>query len=475
MPSLSLPRRRPAARSARAAVLVAALAAPLAACGGDVVVRGSDGAGLPIEARLSAGAEADAARSAAAWRILGDGVGTGTSRVALVTAADLTALSADKIATAARNNAYGAATDFRYRETRDWLTRLTGPDRWRTGPWRHDSDRNQTVTLHTNSGRMQSSHDSDDEAGMAVTLRHNGAGRARYGLWYVHTSALSPGTFDSWSLDSGAADADVQLWSDGGKKGALFRRTDSDGKLWAAVTTDSSGAADTDWLATGVWAWTPTDTTAADRFQFGVFADGGDIFRRNLVGALAGEATYTGDASGVWTRVANGARRNDFFEARATLNADFSANPSDAGHGFISGRIHDIAVGGSAVAGSPEITLYRASVADEEHTGALFGNVSSMTFGGNVLTGRWSGQFFGAPADGATGAAKLPTSAAGTFGVARSSRETGETLLGDAAEAFAGAFGAHRTAWTNTPERPDPDNSRTPVPLDILPYFRFWH
>ena len=387
----------------------AALAAAVSACGGDIAVRsgGAPGGALPTEARLSAGGASGGARGAAAWRILGDGVGSGSSRANLVTAADLAGLHQGVLADAAR-----AAPRYVHDSWRGYIGGVTKSDTLTP------QNRLSTPTL-------------------SASLGHNAAGEVTYRLNYIEWGR---GVVESWTFDSEAQGTTVQRWSDGGRKGALFRRSDSSGAHWAAVTTDISGRYDSDWLATGVWARRPADGAYAN-YRFGVFADGGDRFPASRVAALTGTATYTGDATGVYSRRtgADGAsRRTEFFEADAVLTADFSAKPGATGEGYISGRVHNISVGGTAIAGSPEIALNRARISAN---GSVHAALTRMTFDGSSWTGSWGGEFYGA-----RGVRQPPGAIAGVFGATAGSKYNGT------AKTFIGAFGASRTSWTNAPE-----------------------
>ena len=272
-------------------------------------------------------------------------------------------------------------------------------------------------------------------------------------------------------LDSEAEGANVRKWSSDGGKGAVFRHEDSGGSLWAAVTTDVSGPGDTDWLATGMWAYTPANGAAVD-YWFGVFADGGeptwDRFYNNR-DSLTGVATYAGGASGVYTRPVDGSRRTDFFEADVTLTADFSARRRyvDNGrvayygyHGRFSGSVSNFEIVGEAIAGTPVLTLEGwLSNANTKLHGFGVGR-TSMSFGGDEWVGGWGIRFFGEDKDD-DGAP--PLSVAGTFGATVAADVSGlDPASGErrgirpnatGLQAFVGAFGAYRTAWEDTPVR----------------------
>ena len=389
--------------------------------------------GVPVNEGAGEGAPAapgggSTSPSAAVWHVFGE-TGTGPNGAALVTAGDLAGISTVSLVRAGSagpsNGSYGARRD---------LPNLSQSDAWMARGTRES---------------------------MAVRVGHNAAGQTSYSLAYeegnVGLDETDPDpeftwtTTYQWTLDSEAAGTNVRRWSSGGRQGAMFRRETDAGNLWAAVATDISGPGDTDWLATGVWAYAPAGGPQGPRrsewggddargYRFGVFADGGDPFRVSSRAArtLAGRATYEGAAAGVYSRLTGrteATRRNDLFSADATLTIDFVANGRDTA----AGRIHNFAIDGTPIAGNPEITLSKGRVY------VLSGGVinadegASMTFDGASWDGDWGAALFGNPASGATGADRLPGSVAGAFGVGNGNvwQNTGDI--------FIGAFGAHRT------------------------------
>ena len=320
--------------------------------------------------------------------------------------------------------------------------------------WRLSGRSGDMRWAHTDSGVTQSSRRASfDNDQMAVGIGHDAVGAVTYKLARAH---VVHGTVEGfrlplnvWVLDSEAEGANVRKWSSDGGKGAVFRRDDSGGSLWAVVTTDVSGAGDTDWLATGMWAYTPANGAAGDHW-FGVFADGGERIEWGFYSSerddvqdrgdgFTGVATYAGGASGVYTRPVDGAVRNDFFEADVTLAADFSARKKNWHAGEVSGSISGFEIAGAAIPGNPVLTLEGSitrSIGNGGGGGGMHGGRTSMNFGGNEWGGRWGSQFFGRDDDG-----RAPSSIAGTFGARH------------AAQAFVGAFAAYRTAWKDTPVR----------------------
>lgn len=243
-------------------------------------------------------------------------------------------------------------------------------------------------------------------------------------------------TFDNLPGAGGAeAVATVRKWTDkaGGAAGALLRAGGAagGGQLWVSVTADASrdggGELNSDWLATGLWAWTPGADAAAGH-RFGVFAAGGEPAGANILRSVNGTSTYSGNAAGVWSRVHfTGVRQTALFEARATLTADFDATPEN-GYGHLSGQVSGFRSDEATFAGNPTLTLEQAVI---RHTAGQSGEASgatSMTFDSNAYSGAWRAEFFGnaPPAD----AGGRPTSVAGTFGATVGSGARSQTIVG---------------------------------------------
>ena len=295
------------------------------------------GPGVPVGEAPGAGAGAPAAPGgestlpgAAMWHVFGE-VGTGEGAAALVTSDELAALPTRMIGQAAASGSWPSQYGVRVKPARpspefDVTDAASGLRHWTTyrGEWVHagaDSGMTQSA------GALLSwSRPLRGEAVTSVGLGHDEHGAVTYRI-ANSSQDWRARSFHTWTLDSEAEGVDVRKWSSGGGKGAVFRREDSEGNLWAIVTTDISGAGDTDWLATGMWAYTPADG-AVGKYRFGVFADGGEGFERygsgfNMDYRLTGVGRYAGGASGLYTRVVDGARKTDFFEADVTLIASF--------------------------------------------------------------------------------------------------------------------------------------------------------
>ena len=424
----------------------------------------SEGGGIPPVARAFTVAPAppggeSRSSSAAAWHAFG-AAGTGPNGAALVTAGDLASIGTEALDYASD---YGPSISVRWdAENIDW------------------NSISQTDGLKA---RLTANH--------LTTLRigHNGAGQVSYGLAYSEErsarparvwSPASPAYAWGWTFDSETAGTNVRRVSSDGGQGALFRRETDAGNLWAAVATDISGPGDTDWLATGVWAYAPAEPSSDQSrgYRFGVFAGGGEPYggnldsdaRASLVKGLTGTAKYEGGAAGVWSRLTGATeatRRNDLFSADAALTIDFSDDPEIGpvarAEGVAIGRIHNMKIGGTPIAGNPEIALSGGRVSGSRHRQGFIGGAgsaaTSMTFGGAAFDGApgswtgdgsWGAGLFGSPASGAAGADRLPGAVAGTFGVGSGVRGGGWGRRPDG-DYVIGAFAAHRTAWTDTP------------------------
>ena len=257
-----------------------------------------------------------------------------------------------------------------------------------------------------------------------VELRDGTSGPLTHWAFDSESPNRPAGYFTRWTAPDGAAH--------GGRGGAFRSGVPGGGNMWLFVRTDRTGAADTDWLATGMW-W--ASTTSAPYGFFGVFADGGDPVHGNVL-SLAGTATYTGAAHGLFSYYFEddvaGDEHYTLFQGTARLAADFGGASA---HGSVSGRIDGMKSGDRLIPQAPAITLGEASLDHNAgrhlHPGAFTGS-ASMTYAGENYSGKWGGQFFGNAAAGAAGAGAHPSSAAGTFGVAAGGH------------AFVGTFEVHR-------------------------------
>ena len=186
--------------------------------------------------------------------------------------------------------------------------------------------------------------------------------------------------------------------------------------------TQTVSEPDSDYLAGGIWLIAPDDAASAADYQFGAFADGSDPFLQPSLAAVTGTATYTGDATGVYSAKEAGGVTSGYLDADVRLTANFGgAN----GLGTINGSLASFALDGAPVPGA--LTLGTANIG-AQNSGFFRGTVTGAD-DQRSYTGHWGGQFFGnGDADG------RPGSVAGTFG----GHSTDDVVT------FVGAFGAHK-------------------------------
>ncbi len=194
--------------------------------------------------------------------------------------------------------------------------------------------------------------------------------------------------------------------------------------IFVSSTATTVTTPDADYLAGGVWLIVPDDAASAANYEFGAFADGNDPFLQSRLAAVRGRATYTGDATGVYSAKEAGETAVGYLEADVRLTANFGG-ATDLG--TISGSMTNFVVDdypeegtlilGAARIGARNAGFFQGSVSDD-------GASDSYRF-----TGHWGGQFFGnGESDG------KPGSVAGTFGAHST----------DNVVSFVGAFGAHK-------------------------------
>ena len=191
-----------------------------------------------------------------------------------------------------------------------------------------------------------------------------------------------------------------------------------------AAGTTTRTVQDADYLAGGIWVRVPTDATSVADYEFGAFVDGNDPFTQDNLAGLTGTATYSGEATAVYSVVSTG--RNYFPDATATLTADFG---DGAALGTIGGRIHDFTGEGPASGYDGVVVDLGSAAIGDADSGFFTGDVTT-TGTDSPFTGKWGGQFYG---NGAA-ATDPPGSVAGTFGAATA----------DGGESFVGVFGADR-------------------------------
>ena len=442
-------RKDPTSTIGRAAA-AAALAVLLSACGKDVVVRsgGAGGAALPAEERLflrsvplpSVQQRLPAFARDRARRVptAADREGPNAAFTDLMSPTLRAGLPATDLSTAARDHPSHAQVNSNYARSAPY-TRLspTPASFWReTAIDFGTEDLKRRVDYHAVSGLSQSSRGDDrvhaavgwsgGEPTWRVELRHSeppgspGGDRGRLTHWALDSerSNQADGYFTSWTEPGGAT------------RGGGFRSVHSGGgALNLFVLTDRRSAADTDWLATGIW-WS-YNADRAPYSSFGVFADGGDVYNR--AAQLAGTATYTGAAHGLFSHWdTDNSTNNVPFRGSARLTADFA---DAANSGSVSGRIYGMTSGGQSFPGLPAITLRSAGLETDRVNLGVFAGHAGLTWAGRTYSGKWGGQFFGDPGAAAAGAAAHPRAAAGTFGVTAGAGER---------SAFIGTFQVRR-------------------------------
>ena len=208
-----------------------------------------------------------------------------------------------------------------------------------------------------------------------------------------------------------------------------------EGAMPVAGSTQTISMPDTDFLAGGIWVYVPDEATSVVDFTFGAFVHGEDPYTQtNLIG-LTGQYTYTGDAIGVYSVLAE--ERNYFFDADVTLTADFEDNST---LGKIEGHIDNVSVDDELVEGDPTLNLGSANIVGPDS--GFFKGATEMMYEGESYTGKWGGQFFGNDDSNPPGP---PGSVAGTFGAA--------TI--DGANSVLGVYGAGSP--TQVGESPPPE------------------
>ena len=202
-----------------------------------------------------------------------------------------------------------------------------------------------------------------------------------------------------------------------------------------AAVTAAAAAENEDYLAFGVWLKEDGDDSMnGNQPQFAAFAGGGTEF--SVTANLAGTATYTGAATGVYTE----GTRVDYFQGDAMLEADFG---DTTGVGTIKGMINNIVAGGTDMSDVINLDSADLTAKGSSFAGAATMGASTVTGGAATYTynGHWGGNFYGPAAEkDATGDDLLPPAVAGTFGVT-GTMGTGENAV---TKSYVGAFGARR-------------------------------
>ena len=254
----------------------------------------------------------------------------------------------------------------------------------------------------------------------AIDVRITGFGgaSATYEVENVNTAR-------NWSVDS----REIIPIEFEGTDDLAFEAEVTGGNVYVALLTEDIGGA-TDYLAYGLWVYVPT---AGDP-EIGVFMDsneGARFNQTNLV-TLAGNATYTGVAGGIYSDLADGDGEVSSLTGDVALTAAFGI-ASDPGtiRGTISRLrdIHDNVYEDSVIILGGTSRTDGASIVADVPGGFFTGNTffeADTGDGSESFTGRWGGQFFVNGAE----AADHPENVAGTFGLAN----------GDNTQSFLGVF-----------------------------------
>lgn len=208
-----------------------------------------------------------------------------------------------------------------------------------------------------------------------------------------------------------------------------LEREVSDGTIYSIVFSDIENNDDTDYLSGGIWMAAPEEVDdSLDGVVFGTFARGSNPFPLANLQGVIGEATYQGDAIGLYLEETPDAFDGGAFNATVELTANFG---TDSDMGTIRGTVRNFsATSGST--GQPfsfqgtSLNLGETPIGNTQ-AGFFTGNTSG-SHQGETYSGKWGGEFLG---NGAS-----PTSVTGTFGAENGDASNSRT--------FMGFFGAYR-------------------------------
>ena len=243
-------------------------------------------------------------------------------------------------------------------------------------------------------------------------------------LFAIDTTVNAAGAFTDTT--TGMAD-NRNLVQGGSGDQVTFTRTDAGtGSLhvYLKTNTPNSVAGMDDYLAYGFWIYDPVGTGATDLPLIGAFVDSneGVVFPGTNVLALAGTATYAGDAEGLYHEEVAGVSDFRTFTANASLTADFDAALEG---GSVTGTIDtfvglppafanlEVALGGAG-GGVGAVVLTSGSSGNTFFTGDTSATVT-LDGASRDLTGTWGGKFY----DDTDSAVDTdhPGTVAGTFGL----------------------------------------------------------
>ena len=251
------------------------------------------------------------------------------------------------------------------------------------------------------------------------------------------------GVSGEFTCASGASACWLELWRDADAEGyysygdVVFTRDDNGATEVLPSVTNSQTVSTADYLIFGTWQYVPDDITAADDYEFGVFAGGGDPFSSSDAAAnLFGTATYNGSAQGMYyTGRSSTTPTVGSFDARVTLEADFGSAADTFDYGRLSGTVQNIRYDGAAPGFPAQLTLRgegtpEASIETLEFVRKHISAVGLVSDGQSTpsWSGTWQAAFFGNGAD----PNEHPAGVAGTFGASNDD------------DGLVGAFGARR-------------------------------
>lgn len=194
------------------------------------------------------------------------------------------------------------------------------------------------------------------------------------------------------------------------------------GVLVIHAESNYENAADTDYLAGGLWMFVPANAAGIGDLQVGAFADGSDPFNQTDIAALTGNAVYNGSAIGLYSESVPGASPFDGgeFGGGVALTANFG----NADNGSVSGRVYNITVIRNGTGNSVGRVINGAIILEQANIGGGNGGFftgdtraeltpsnTGVFSSGTDQGGKWGGQFYGNSA-----CPNIPGSVAGTFG-----------------------------------------------------------
>ena len=206
----------------------------------------------------------------------------------------------------------------------------------------------------------------------------------------------------------------------------IGKRIGTNGFVVVDTVTDRLSAADTDYLVGGVWLYVPDEATPTP--VIGAFLDGPDtnLTPAAYLTAEKADATYEGDATGLYLGTDGEETFFGEFVADVELTLDFGTSPTVSGMVSNVNEIDFARDVRTPIAGNPTLTLGPASVANAAPGGFFSGDTSGSDTSGIRYTGKWGGQFYGDEAQ----------KVGGTFGGRSDTNADGVS--------FVGTFGAQK-------------------------------